>query len=349
VELSEPLRRQLIELVLGYIGTDVQTGAVRDLVGAEGLRRLPNGNGYTRARWIVTYSLIQTTADVFVSVVKQADAGGAVQELHELVQRIQQGELAWTGSVGNGLWVPVNWPFVDRASLRSVLETMAGGAGPAALVIEGPLGQGKQTMADYVTLLAEGSASFSAAVVELRPIPDMLFSMASEIYAAIGADPDLGTTHEEPERQATILARQVAQAAAAAPAPTWFVANVFDPGNLEPGVLPFVDDLLDLVQGTAAIATKLRVVVLCDQFSLLELENAPPVDARFTLPSITETEVREWFEASVPGKSAALYELTAGTVMTQMQQANLPSQRWLATLSAKCRKAHQDLSAMPDA
>jgi hypothetical protein len=45
-------------------------------------------------------------------------------------------------------------------------------------------------------------------------------------------------------------------------------------------VLRFVDELLGLVQRTPAVTDKLRVLVLCDELSPLELENLPPVEFR---------------------------------------------------------------------
>lgn len=349
MDLTEPLKRQLVDSVHTLIGSSADPDTIRILIGAGALVQMPSGlNGHRSARWVVRHSLTRTTPDVFVRVVEEADKGEALGELQELVARLKQDPSTWSASVGDGLWVPTGWPFIDRASLRDVLEEIVAGDGPAALAIEGSFGQGKRTMAEYVRYLADETGSFSAAVVELRPVPDMLFSTVSEIYAAFGGDEDLDTTHAEPERQATVLAKDVATAAGAAPAPTWFVANVFDHGNLEDGVLAFVDELLGLVQATPAIGKKLRVLLLCDQLSLLALENSP-MEARYTLPSINEMEVRQWLEAAEPGKADLLYQLTAERVMRKMQNPNLESKRWLTMLSRQCAVAHKELAAMGDA
>lgn len=347
MNLSDDLRRQLVQSVFNFINDPPPTGLVATLIGHEALAGAPPGmNGFRYAEWIVHYSLRQSTKDVFVTVVRQADAGRALTELRALVTELEADDSKWSAPV-EALWIPTGWPFVDRQTLRETLVAMTGGGGPPALSIEGPFGNGKRTIGAYIRHLADQTDAFDPVIRELQPepVPGALFDTVTELSMRLGQEPDLSTTHAEPERQATTLARQVALAAPSAPIPIWFVANVVNHVGLEEGVLAFVDELLRLVQSTPSIAKKLRVLVLCDQLSLLELENAPPLDARHTLPQITDVEIRQWLEAAVPGKEPALYELAAETVVRSLATAPpAGASRTLRWLSLKCRVAHGQLA-----
>jgi hypothetical protein len=247
------------------------------------------------------------------------------------------------------LWIPASSPFVDREPLRAALDGMAQGHGPSALAIEGPSGHGKKTMTEYVRRLADQLGGFAAVVVELRPQPEpgVLLSMVAELAMVCGGEADLDTTHVEPERQAVILARDIAQAAAAAPAPTWFVAHVVDHNGLEDGVLAFVDELLRLIATTPAVAAKLRVVLLCDQLSLLGLQQAPPLDARLTLGQVDGTQIRAWLEAAAPGKDPGLYAFAADGIDSSLVGAPPAPPLRLQFTALKCKRAHERLARTP--
>jgi hypothetical protein len=345
VNLPDELRRQLVQAVYDLIGDPPPTPTLATLVGYEALIQAPAGmNGFRYAEWIVQYALRQPTREVFVRVFQSSDTGALV-ELSALVADLQADGSKWTAPL-EALWIPLGWPFIDRDSLRAALTSMSNGGGPAVLSIEGPFGYGKRTMAAYIQHLGNRNGGFAAVVRELRPEPEpgALFAHVSELWTALGEVADLETTHAEPERQATTLAREVVLAAPTAPVPIWFVANVMDAAGLEDGVLKFVDELLRLLQETPSVAQKLRVLVLCDQLSLLGLQHPPPLDARHTLPEITDVEIRQWLEAAVPGKDPALYELTAQSVIESLDTTVPTPARRLRYLSRSCAVAQRRLA-----
>jgi hypothetical protein len=345
VNLAKDLRDTLVQKVYDFIGDPVQTVVVTTLIGHEAVGQAPAGmNGFRYAEWIVAYSLRQPSQDVFVRVVRQSDTEQMLVALHALLAELEADGGRWSAPV-EGLWIPTGWPFIDRASLRETLSAMAGGGGPPAVSIEGPFGEGKRTMAAYIQHLADETDAFSPVIREFRrePAPGVLFAIATDFWMTLGEIGDLDTTHTEPERQATTLARQIAFAAPASAVPIWFVANVIDNTGLEEGLLPFLDELLHLAQGTPEIAQKLRVLVLCDRLPLLKLQNPPPSDARYTLPAITEVEIVQWLEAAAPGKAPTLYQLAAETVIQSLERVPLDSATKLRRLAFGCKVAHSKL------
>jgi hypothetical protein len=349
VDLTDQLRRQLEDAVFDFIGQPPSPAVLRVLIGSEGLLGLPAGfNGFRSAQWAVDFTLRAPTPALFVALVRHSDPGQALVELHALVDALEGDPSRWSAPAApGGLWIPTGWPFVDREPLRAALDGMAKGEGPSALAIEGPSGHGKRTMTEYVRQLAAESEGFAPVVVELRPEPDpgVLLSMVAELAMVCGGDADLDTTHVEPERQAVILARDIAQAAAAAPVPTWFVANVVAHQGLEDGVLAFIDELLRLIATSPAVAAKLRVVILCDQLSLLDLQHAPPLEARHTLGQVDGDHIRAWLEAAAPGKDPALYALAADTIVSSLDGATPAPALRLQFTALKCKVAQQRLAA----
>lgn len=346
MNLPDDLRRQLVQAALRFVGEPPAPDAIAQLIGHNAMAAArPGMNGFRYAEWIVLYSLRQPTKDVFVRVVQRSNTGDLVA-LEALVAELAAGSIQWSAPA-EGLWIPTGWPFVDRTSLRDTLSAMANGGGPAALSVEGPFGNGKRTTSAYIRHLADQTDAFEPVIRELRPepVPGALDDIVTEIWMAMASSEiaDLETTHAEPERRAMTLARQVAFSAQAAPVPVWIVANVMDPAGLEEGVLTFLDEVLRLVQITPQIAEKLRVVVLCDQISLLELENPPPLEARHALPQITDTEIRQWLEAAAPGKHSTLYQLAAETVMRSLEGAAIAPARKLRRLAISCARAHRKL------
>ena len=350
VELADDLRRQLEDAVFHNLGSPPDTQVMSVLAGPESLRQLPGGlSPYGHAQWVVRYALGQATSAVFIGLVRNADAPQELGALRELVDKLEAHPDSWSAPVIAGLWVPERWPFIDRTDVVEALAEMAGGAGPPAVAIEGSFGHGKRTMAEYVRCLAREKGTFEPVVVELRqePEPGVLESIVTELSVALDEQPDLDTTHVEPERQATILARDIAQIALVTATPTWFVAHVVDSAGLEEGVLVFLDELLGLVQGTPAVGDKLRVLVLCDQLALLELKNAPPLDARHALAQPSDAEIRAWLEAAAPGKPEQIYDLFTDTVMTQLTKTNPALSRRLKWLSSQCAITQRKLLEVP--
>lgn len=352
MNLAEDLRRQLEAVVANFIGDPAQPPLLRILVGSEALLDAPAGmNGAHYAQWLVRYSLVRRKPAVFLTIVEVCDPGQALVELQALASELKADSGKWMTDIGDGLWVPEGWPFVDRQPVREVLTEMAAGGGPPALSIEGPFGHGKETMGEYVGFLANETQSFRALVLKLQvdPVPGLLTSIANRLWMVLEQPADTDTTHTEPERQAAILARQLALAAAASPVPTWLVANIVNQEGLEEeGVIAFLDELLRLVQGTPAIAQKLRMLVLCDQLSLLGLKNLPPQEARHTLGQVSDVEVRQWFEAATPGKPADLYQVATDRVMLRLESANPQPERRLEMLSRGCAIARKTLLAVAD-
>jgi hypothetical protein len=351
MQLTVGLRQQLEQKVHDFVGNSPEPATVRNLVGVEASQRVPPGlNGYGYARWIVTYSLSQQTPAVFVRVVEESDLAKELIDLWLLVERLQADHRMWSAPP-EGLWVPDSWPFVDRKKLRQAMATMASRRGPPSIVIEGPSGHGKRTTVAYTRWLAAVTGEFQAVDVEIRKDtdPGVLFELVNRIANVLNFVPDLDTTHEEPERQAVILARDVAIEAKKGSLPTWFVVNVLGrPEELEPGVLVFVDQLLALAAKRGA---KHCVVLLCDELSLLELEHAPPPRARHTLGQVGEVEVKDWLKAAVPGKEPGLYQEVAESVMSSLErkEETLHVSRRLGYLSQLCKVAHSTLVATDDA
>jgi len=344
MNLSDDLRRQLEQSVARHIGEPPATDTLSKLIGHAAVNGAPGGmNAFRYGAWIVKYALRQPTRDLFVRVVRDTDTGDLV-ELQALIAELEADSSKWTAPV-EGLWIPTRWPFIDRTSLRDALDEMVGAEGPPALAIEGPLGNGKRTMGAYIRHLAERANAFEPVIRELRdePQPGTLFDIVTELWLVLGEEADLETTHAEPERQATTLARETAVAAQAAPLPVWFVAIVMEHAGLEEGVLKFVDELLRLVQTSTDIAAKLRVLVLCDQLSLLELEHPPLM--RHALPEITEVEVGQWLQAVAPGKEAALYEVTATTLVDRLKSQDVAQSKLLRRLAQSCAIAARKLAA----
>jgi hypothetical protein len=245
------------------------------------------------------------------------------------------------------LWAPPAWPFIDREPLRAILLTMAGGGGPAALSIDGSVGQGKRTMCTYIRQLAEQKRTFQTVTAELRREPGggVLLAVVADLRLKLQLDLDLRTTHEEPERQGESLARDLAMEALGAPGPVWFVANVVDPAGVDAGVTRFIDELIRLVMTVPDLAAKVRVVVLSESISLLGLANLPAVEHRYLLPEIDRTAVTEWLAAVVPGRDETLYELTADVLFRKIEDTKPPPADRLRTLAFHCAKAHAKLAA----
>jgi hypothetical protein len=351
MDLSDDLRRQLEDSVFNYLGPMPTVLGLRVLVGPEAVRDLPSGlSPYQHAQWVVRVALGHPDPDVFIGVVRNSDAAGQLLELQAIAAQLEADPGAWSAPVVAGLWVPKRWPFINRTNVVAALSAMADGDGPPALAIEGSYGHGKKTMVEYIRCLAVEKGSFEPVIVELRkePEPGVLESVVTELSMSLGEQPDIDTTHVEPERQATILARDVAQIALTATEPVWFVAHFVESTGLEAGVLVFVDELLSLVQGTAAVGAKLRILLLCDELAVLELKNAPPLDARHALSQVSDAEIRAWLEAAAPGKPPQVYDLFTASVMKQLAKANPALPRRLQWVSFNCAITQRRLLAVED-
>jgi len=347
MKLDDDRRRELVESVAFAMGsTPFELG--HSLLGAQAMRHAPGGgaNTYHVAEWAVGYVLSRSTPGGFINLVSGVDPAGTLVEVQALVAQLEAGECGWTvpGHAAWDLWMPDDWPFIDRAPVRQTLGAMAAGNGPFALAIEGPFGHGKRTIGKYVGKLADDTEAFNAAVVELRGEPQsgLLDEMIIELAKALGIPADVRSTHAEPERAALAHANQIVVDAMSAPAVAWFVAIVIDE-KLEDGVLAFVDSLLGHVRSASPLAGKLRVIVVCQELSRLELDNAPALDVRHALTEVTDAEVREWFEAAVPGRPPEVYALSANAVMAKLSDLQGSSPRRLRQLSYQCGIVHRQL------
>src|SRR5688572_21567625 len=254
--LSEDQRRQVQELILNYIGSAVVPASVVDLIGPIAFASSPPGlNGPRMARWILDHSLGLPDPRIFIQVVQFSDGGGALPDVHELVSKLQADATLWNPAPV-ALWVPAEWPFLDREKLREVLRSMAQGVGPPAITIEGPDGAGKRTMAAYIQDSARMDGTFTVVSQELRPDPagGVLDVLVARLRQRLGVVPAPDTTHEEPERQASILAQGVVSGAATANNNVWLVVNVAEVNGLEPGLLRFLDEVLKRIQEVPSIA-----------------------------------------------------------------------------------------------
>jgi hypothetical protein len=342
-------RRELVEFVFLTIGTSAAPAVLQALVGLEALSRVPPGlNGFHTAEWVVDHALGLESPDVFVRIVKTVDPARALADVARLVADIEADRSRWTSSTTlGGLWAPPEWPFVDRESLRELLATMADGGGPPTLSIDGSLGHGKRTMTTYIRQLAERRRSFRTVVAELRREPGggVLLAVVADLRLKLELDLDLRTTHEEPERQGEVLARDVALEALSAPLPVWFLANVIEPSGVDPGTMRFVDELVRLAGVVPELRTRLRVVLLSESVSLLGLRNPPPAEHRHVLPEIDRQAVAEWLAAAVPGRDEELYGLTTEVLFHKIETIGPPPADRLRTLAFHCAKAHRTLSA----
>jgi len=347
--LDETRRRELVVQVFAFLGSPISIPVAQTLVGWEAVTSAPRvPNDFKYAEWLVDHVLARASFDAFVAVVQAVDGGGALVELHGLIARIRAGEVAWEAADNPGeLWAPQTRPFIDRASLRQTLGDMTAGGGPAVISIQGSLGQGKRTVCRYIERLAETKQSFRPVIAELfaEPGQGALMSVVAELRLQLDLDPDLKTTHEEPERQAELLARDLAQEALDAPIPVWFVANVMDPDRLDEGTLPFIDSLLGLVSSIPEVAAKLRVILLTTAVSLLPLRNPPALHDRYDLPDIARVDVANWLAAAAPGKNAQLYAISADSVFRRLEGSGLPPEKRLTSLAQYCIHAHRKLSA----
>jgi hypothetical protein len=346
--LTSAQRTELAALVQLFIGDPPMPGALQTLVGFEALNQKPNLNSPRTARWLVDFTLRQRDPGVFLRLVDLCDESGTLQDVSALVTQLRSGAINWDPPV-SAMWVPVSKPFVDREGFRDILTRMARGEGPAAITIEGGTGQGKQTMAEYIRLLAAGAdRSFVAVAKELRrdPNPGVLELLVAEVRDELGLGLAEDPTHTEPERRAQVFARGLMLDASTAPVPVWFVINVIDVTGLEPGLLRFVDELLSLVQQMPPGSSKVRVVLLTEAITLLNLANAPPADARFVLPEIGKPAVLDWLRLAVPGRPEPLYELSATQVIERAAAKPAPSR--LGWLALQCKGAHHTLVATDD-
>jgi hypothetical protein len=350
MQIDEVRRRELVEFVFFMIGTSASGQVLQLLVGLEAVSRMPPSlNGFQTAEWVVDHALGQESPDVFFHVVRTVDQSGALADVHRLVADIEADRSRWTSTSGlGGLWAPPEWPFVDRESLRTILNTMADGSGPSTLSIDGSLGHGKRTITSYIRQLAEKKRSFRTVVAELRREPGggALMAVVADLRLKLELDLDLRTTHAEPERQGEVLARDVALEALSAPVPVWFIANVIEPAGVDPGTMRFVDELVRLAGIVPELRTKLRVVLLSESVSLLGLSNPPPVEDRHTLPEIDRQAVTQWLAAAVPGKDEALYDLTTDVVFRKIEDIKPPPADRLRTLAFHCANAHRKLSGV---
>ena len=336
--LSPKQREQVEYLIFVYIGIVPASATVQELFGPELAHTYPGGvNGHQLAVWLLDRCLALPQPDLFIKVVTTVDVQGELVEVHHLVRRLRQDASLWRTQVLDELWVPAEWPFIDRQELRRALTAIADGVGPAAITIEASEGHGKRTMCAYIQHLARRHRGFRPVVAELRHAPDpgVLDALVAELRMALELDLNDDTTHLDPERRAVVSARKLTrdEEALLAPEPVWLVANVVEVTGLEEGLLRFIDELLGQVQNTRVEDLRLHVVLLSNEVARLGLTNLPDLTARHVLPEVDEAAVTEWLAAAEPGKPEQMYA-TATAMVLRNVEARLPAPslrlRWLA-------------------
>jgi len=344
-------QREMLEIAISdHLGIPVAPQTLRDLLGFELYQKVGNfAEAFEYARWTVTLSLSRPGPDMLISLVEAVDgAAGRYPELHQLVADLRSNVVPWCPGAVDVLWMPSDWPFIDRDDIRALLIEMANGGGPPALAIEGASGEGKRTMARFIEQLAIETPTFKPIVTELRAetatVRDLRM-IAAKLRVALSLDADTDTTHAEPERQAQVLANELAQEAALAPGlPVWLVAVVPTGSGAENAVLRFVDQLLKWVHESQPVAAKLRLVLLTEQISLLGFTNPPPVEARRILPQVTMQHVATWLQATTPGKTNALYDLSASLVLNEVAKRNPAAPDRLQVMAGQCIVAQRKLA-----
>jgi len=344
--LSADQRLQIVALLVNFLGMPVQPQALQALVGLE-LRGRVKATDPTRvADWVLAQALAQPNHRMLKQIVGQVDGAGTLLEVHALIGRLDNGETPWTPPP-EALWVPADWPFVDRDDLRATLDEMALGRPPAAITVEGPMGYGKKTMWLYIDRLASQLGTFSAVYSELRrqPVAGALDSVVLDLRDKLELGFPDDPTHTEPERRAVVLARDLVLDAADRTDPVWFVVNIVETAGLEDGLLRFVDELLRLVQ-LEPDATPLRIILLSDSASLSGLTNLPPIAARRPLPDVAITAITRWLVAAVPNKPETLYDIAANRVVERVAEADAFHR--LEMLKRHLKATYQTLAGTPD-
>jgi hypothetical protein len=343
--LSDGQKRELQILIQQFIGAGPSYDMITELVGHEAVDHLPGQlNVSSAARWIIDIATDQPSATLFVSIVTKVNSGGESPDLHAMTTQLLTDPTTWTStSMMHDLWVPPTWPFVDRTDLRTLVREAARGEGPPALTIEAPAGHGKRTMSDYIDLVTRRTGTFKPVARTLEPGPDpgLLDALVADLRLALALPLAGPTTHEEPERQAEVLALALAREARFASQRVWFVAYLVKPSDLEPGVLRFVDEMLGAVQEDELTARHLRVAVLTDDTRASALTRLPPPEARFVLPEVDALSVTEWLAAAVPGKPPGLYAELTNTVLEQLEARGAAPSRRLEWLARHCLEAHR--------
>ncbi len=347
--LTEEQKRQLTDLVLDHLGmVNPSPATLRGLVGAELVREAPGfANSYGCAVWVLKTALARPAPDLLIQVVESVDLAGRLPEVHAFIARLKADPSLWTVKRGDPLWLLNRRPFVDRTELRQLLGEMAAGTGPGAVVVEGPLGEGKSTVCRYVEKLAVEAPGFRPVIEEIRvETVDAvdLDLLAARLQQALQGSGTLDA-HPEPERRASNLASELALTATSAPQPVWLLADGIDVAGVPGELVRFVDELQGWAQRSEDVARGLRVVLLAEEISRIRLDHLPPLEARAPLPAVTETCVRDWLAAAVPGKTEILYQLTASSVARKLAEParSGPAQRmkWLDLL---VEAAHQKLA-----
>jgi len=353
MNLTRELRIQLEVLIQNHLGLSPSLLTVRDLIGAEAVDDLPPGsNTPAVARWMVVLALTRPGPETLTRIVDMVDLAGELIELRALLERVRADAALWHNDGIDELWVPQQWPFIDRQDLRRVINEAALGNGHPALVIEAPTGHGKRTTCAYIEIVVRRTQQFTTVARHLEPDPEagMLESLDADLRIELGVPQADGMPHEEPEREGANRAAALAEAAMFANRKVWFVANLIEPARLEPSVLKFIDELLGRVQGSEAVAGKLRVAVLTADANLLSFDHLPRLEARHVLPDLTADAITEWLAAAVPDKPEELYTVATTQVLADLEarrsRNELPPSRQLEWLSRQCRVAHQKLQGV---
>jgi hypothetical protein len=345
--LSEGQTRELQTLVLKFLGTTLNYEALANLLGHQhaGMLRPPE-NLAAAARWVVEQTLCQPTPDLFISVVSKVTmaAGQSSPDIIKIATTLEGDKGKWIpANTLADLWVPHDAPFLNRTDLRSAVARAVSGQGSHVITIEAPPGHGKRTMSAYISLVTLRAGTVRPLARTLEPGPDagLLDALVADLRRALQLPSAGPTTHEEPEREAEVLAHLLSQEARKSLARVWFVVHLIRPAELEPGVVRFVDELLGAVQADAFTAAHLRIAVLSEKLMASGLTRLPPPSDRFILPEVDAQAVMQWLVEAVPGKPKDLYSAATEEVLRKLDERRPAPSRRLEWLGRHCADAYE--------
>ena len=346
--INESLKKQLEQVVWDFLSVNPTPDRVRLLVGHELAITVPTGS-YNVAQWVVTQVLRSSTPSLLIQVIETSDTAGTLPEHHALASRLKADPSLWEAKSETTLWMPENKPFVDRDLVRERLKEMANGEGPGYVCIEGSKGHGKSTLTEYIRELSRKPDNtfniVKRSFIAETSHDDDLVSVSSDLQLELKGRDLRDTTHEEPERQAEILAREISQSAIFATTPIWLIIDGLETSNTSPGIVRFINELTHHLQDSD-VAHGLRMIVLAES-RVIDSLNRVQRDMRITLPTVTENCLSSWLEKSIPGKREIIYRIASNKILEscerELSKFTNPEPRRLEELARQVKNVHSRL------
>jgi len=345
--LNASQKRQLEDEVHTFIDTGTPVLQIRELVGLEMARDVGTSHKHAIARWIVRQALVSQTPDLLIKVITECTLSGVLPELQYIRDQLRNDATLWEIPSQATLWLADNKPFVDRDEVREQLNNMANDAGPPVLFIEASKGQGKTSITEYIRELSRKNQGtflpIEQSFVNETSHLDDLYSLVENLQFALANKELIATTHEEPERQAELMARDVADSALTAQHAVWLTIDGLEPENVAPGVIRFLKELMvNLKQ--PEISAKLRLVILADSVAIRRMQQA---EHSLSLPAVTESCLSSWFNKVLPEQTPHKCSLIAKSIFrnceTQLQKYAEPESKRLERLARLTSRMHQRL------